>query len=75
MRAIWIETGASSDFGDGEYFGACFYRDNDSLSCLAYMYDSNSSSYVEKQTYDNLYGTPIYDDQVGDLISDKTDVT
>ena len=57
MRALWIETGAGSDFADGEYFGACFYRDSDSLSCLAYMYDSNSLTYVEKQTYDNLYGS------------------
>ena len=75
IRAIKIVTTAVTDFADGNYFGACFYHDMDSISCVAYSYDSNTTTYIEKQTYDNLYGWTTYNDQVGDLITDKTDVT
>ena len=73
-RALFIATGKSDDseFTDDTNFGACFYIEDDSISCVWANY--NTGTYTTNQTYKNLYDGG-YGDIVGAAASDYSDVT
>ena len=56
-RTLQIDSGNTSDadFSDGTYFGACFYIEDDSISCAYASYVA--SAYSSFSCYKNLNGS------------------
>ena len=55
VRSVEITTNMSTDFGDGEWFGACFYKYPEALSCIAYQYTLATTTYTAFHKYVDMY--------------------
>ena len=69
-RTLQIDSGRTTDaeFSDGDMFGACFYIEDDSISCAYAAWDATSTAYTGTSCYKNLYGSN-HGDIVGNSVS------
>ena len=58
-RTLQIDSGRTTDaeFTDQDKFGACFYIEDDSISCAYAIWDAIAVEYTSISCYMNLYGS------------------